>query len=182
MSQETLKMNRKERERLIVISRYQKGEILLKEAAWQMRVSVRQAIRIKKRFEQHGAEGLTHRSRDMPSNRGHEPKFRKRVLDIYQKNYKDFGPTLASEKMAERQGVEVNHETLRRWLIDGSLWRVGQKERIHRTKRKRRERFGDMLQIDGSDHAWFEQRAPKTTLMVLIDDATGNKAVTEVTG
>ena len=173
MSQETLKMSRKERERLIVITRCQKGEMLLKEAAWEIGVSVRQAIRIKKRFEKQGAEGLVHRSRDMPSHRSHAPEFRQRILDIYQENYPDFGPTLACEKMAKIQGVEVNRETLRRWLIHAGLWRVGAKERIHRTKRKRREHFGDMLQIDGSDHEWFEDRAPRSTLMVLVDDATG---------
>ncbi len=173
MSQETLKMSLRERERLIVISRYQKGEILLKEAAWEMRLSVRQTIRVNKRFEKHGAEGLVHRSRDMPSHRRHDPEFRQRVLDIYQENYPDFGPTLACEKMAEIDGVDVNRETLRRWLIYAGLWRVGAKERIHRSKRKRRERFGEMLQIDGSDHEWFEKRAPRSTLMVLVDDATG---------
>ncbi len=174
MSQETLKMSRKERERLIVMTRYQKGEMLLKEAAWEMRVSVRQAIRINKRYEQHGAEGLTHRSRDMPSHRAHDPEFRQRVLELYQENYRDFGPTLAAEKMAEREGVEVNHETLRRWLMDEALWRVGEKERVHRSKRKRRERYGELLQIDGSDHEWFEDRGPRSMMMVLVDDATSN--------
>lgn len=173
MSQETLKMSRKERERLIVMERHRKGEILLKEAAWEMRLTVRQAIRIKKRYEKLGAEGLTHRSRDMPSHRAHAPEFRQQVLDLYREQYDDFAPTLACEKMAERQGLHVKRETLRRWLMEESLWRVGKKERVHRRKRKRRERFGDLLQIDGSDHEWFEDRAPRSTLMVLVDDATG---------
>jgi hypothetical protein len=79
--------------------------------------------------------------------------------------------------MREHEKLEVKKETLRRWLIAEGLWVCGAKERIHRSKRKRREMFGEMLQIDGSDHAWFEERGPKATLMVLIDDATGKVAL-----
>ena len=173
MNQETLRMSDKERKRLVVMNRYERGEILLKEAAWEMKLSVRQAIRIKKRFQAEGAEGLVHRSRDIPSRRGYGPEVRRRALEIYQERYSDFGPTLASEKMAEHEGLDVNHETLRRWLIAKCLWRVGAEGRVHRSKRKRRERLGEMLQIDGSEHAWFEERAEKCMLMVLVDDATG---------
>ena len=173
MDQETLNMSRKERERLVVMRRYERGEILLKEAAWEMRVSARQAIRIKQRFEAGGAEGLPHRSRGEPSPRRLEPEFRRKVLELYQEKYEDFGPTLATEKMAEHDAIKINRETLRQLLIAGNLWRVGAKGRVHRSKRPRRECFGEMLQIDGSDHAWFEERAPRCTLMVLVDDATG---------
>lgn len=173
MSQETLKMSRKERERMVIMRHYLSGKLFLKEAAWKMKVTIRQASRIKKRFEAQGAEGLIHRSRDMPSHRSHDPEFRRHVLEVYQKRYPDFGPTLACEKMAEHEGLKVNRETLRRWLIADGQWRVGKKERTHRKKRKRRERFGALVQIDGSDHAWFEERGEKATLMVLVDDATG---------
>ncbi len=173
MSQETLSMSQKERERMVVMRRYGRGEISLKEAAWEMRLSVRQAIRVKQRFETQGAEGLIHRSRGMPSSQTLDHGFRLRALDLYRERYAGFGPTLACEKMAEHEQIVLNRETLRRWLIAEGLWRVGAKERIHRSKRKRRERFGAMLQIDGSDHDWFEGRSPKCTLMVLIDDATG---------
>jgi hypothetical protein len=173
MSQETLKMSRKERKRSDVMLRHKRGEILLKEAAWLMRVSVRQAIRVKQKFEKEGDAGLVHKSRDQPSNRGYPKDKREEILKIFRENYSDFGPTLASEKMLEIQKIKVNRETLRRWLIAECLWKVGEKGRVHRTKRKRRERFGEMLQIDGSDHVWFEERGEKSTLMVLIDDATG---------
>ena len=173
MNQETLKMSAKERQREAVMRRYKSGKILLKEAAWEMRVSVRQAIRIKQKFEAEGAEGLIHRACDIPSNRGYSEEFRRKVLEIYRDSYDDFGPTLASEKMLEREGIEMNHETLRRWLIKTKLWQVGTKGRVHRTKRERRERFGELIQIDGSDHAWFEERGEKAMLMVMIDDATG---------
>lgn len=173
MRQETLKMSSKERQRLIIMHQYQNGEMELKEAAWKMRVSVRQAIRIKKRFERQGARGLIHRSRDMPSNNALPRDFRERVLALYREKYHDFGPTLASEKMQERDGVVVHHETLRLWLIAEGLWRVGQKERTHRRKRRRKERFGQMLQIDGCEHDWFEGRGGKATIMAVTDDATG---------
>jgi len=173
MSQETLKMSERERRRAEVMRRHLRGEILLKEAAWEMNVSDRHARRIKKRFRQKGDEGLVHRGRDMPSNNGHSAEFRKKIINLYKDKYPDFGPTLACEKMMELNVIKVAKETLRRWLIAESLWRVGEKERVHRRKRKRRERFGDMLQIDGSDHAWLEDRGQKATLMVMIDDATG---------
>src|SRR5665811_81957 len=108
MNQETLKMSAKERQREAVMRRYKSGKILLKEAAWEMRVSVRQAIRIKQKFEEEGTEGLIHLARDIPSNRGYSEEFRRKVLEIYRDSYDDFGPTLASEKMLEREGIEMN--------------------------------------------------------------------------
>jgi hypothetical protein len=153
------------------------GELLLKEAAWKMGVSIRQAIRIRKRFVRSGAQGLVHQSRGMPSNRRTPAELRHRVLAVYREHYTGFGPTLAAEKMLEYESIIVKRETLRRWLIANNQWETGVAGRVHRRKRKRRERFGEMLQIDGSDHAWFEERGPKCTLMVLIDDATGRIAL-----
>jgi len=173
MSQETLAMSRKERKRLEMISRVESGELLLKEAAWEMGVSLRQAIRIRKRYARDGASGLVHQARGMPSNRQKPAEFKRRVQEIYRERYAGFGPTLACEKMAECEGIVLSRETLRRWLIEDLQWQCGVKERVHRLKRKRREHFGEMLQIDGSDHDWFEKRAPRSTLLVLVDDATG---------
>jgi hypothetical protein len=177
MSQETIAMSSKERERLVVMRRVESGEMLLKEAAWQMGVSLRQAVRIKQCFLKDGAEGLVHQARGMPSHRKKPAAFKSEVLDVYRERYRDFGPTLAVEKMREHEKIAVGRETLRQWLMAEGLWVCGAKERIHRSKRKRREMFGEMLQIDGSDHAWFEERGPKATLMVLIDDATGRVAL-----
>ncbi len=173
MSQETLRMSRKEREREALMIRVVAGELLLKEAAWLMGVSTRQAVRIKARFISQGASGLVHQNRGMLSNRRLDEKHRQEVLRAYAKRYDGFGPTLAVEKLLEYEGLKVNRETLRRWLIGDNQWRVGRKERVHRMKRPRRERFGELLQIDGSEHPWFEERGPRTTLMVLVDDATG---------
>jgi hypothetical protein len=177
MSQETIAMSSSERKILVLMNRVEAGELMLKEAAWEMRLSVRQAIRIRKRFRQSGAEGLVHRSRGMPSNRQKPVEFKSRVLAVYEDRYKGFGPTLATEKMREHERIVVQRETLRRWLMGKGLWQCGAKERVHRTQRKRRQCFGEMLQIDGSDHPWFEDRGPRSTLMVLVDDATGRVAL-----
>lgn len=177
MTQETLAMSGRELKRLDVMERLQRGEMLLKEAAWQMKVSVRQAIRIKQRFAKRGAAGLVHQSRGMASHHRKKDDFKNQVLAVYRKRYPGFGPTLAAEKLEEYEGIVIHHETLRRWLIDANEWQKGTKERIHRSKRKRRERFGELLQIDGSDHQWFGEDGPRTTLMVLVDDATGHLAL-----
>ena len=173
MSQETLKMSHRERQREAVMVRVVEGEMLLKEAAWLMGVCERQAVRIKARFVGQGASGLVHQTRGMASNRRLDDGLKRKALKAYRERYGDFGPTLACEKLLEYEGVEVKRETLRRWLIGDGQWRVGRKGRIHRKKRKRRAHFGQMLQIDASDHAWFEERGPRAMLMVLVDDATG---------
>ncbi len=173
MSQETLRMSRKEREREALMVRVLAGEMLLKEAAWQMGLSLRQAVRIKARYARRGASGLVHASRGTASNRRLDEGLRREALDVYRERYWDFGPTLACEKLLECEGIELGRETLRRWLIGDNQWRVGRKERIHRKKRTRRAHLGEMLQIDGSDHEWFEERGPRAMLMVLVDDATG---------
>ena len=177
MTQETVTMSTRELKRSDVMERLQRGELLLKEAAWLMKVSVRQAIRIRKRFLTGNAVGLVHRSRGMPSHHRAEPELKRRVLAVYADRYPGFGPTLAAEKMEEYEKILIHHETLRRWLIDDHQWQKGTKERIHRSKRPRRERFGELLQIDGSDHLWFGEEGPRTTLMVLVDDATGHLAL-----
>ena len=97
MNQETIAMSRSERERLVLMNQVTTGVLLLKQAAYEMRVSLRQAVRIRKRFVRRGAQGLVHQSRGMPSNRRTPAEFRRRVLDVYRKRYTGFGPTLASE-------------------------------------------------------------------------------------
>ena len=94
-------------------------------------------------------------------------------MRLYREQYADFGPTLASEKMAERDGVEVHRETLRRWLIEACLWPGRTAHRRHRRRRRRRGHFGELVQLDGSHHAWFESRGAPACLMAMVDDATG---------
>ena len=169
-----LLMSGKERERLKVLARVKRGELNLKEAAELLSVSYRQCRRLHKRHQESGDRGLVHCSRGRPSNRGHQVKFKQTVLARYQERYPDFGPTLAAEKLA-LEGYEVDHETLRRWLLQARLWRKRRKRAAHRSWRERRAHFGELLQLDGSHHEWFEQRAGRCCLMKLIDDATSKR-------
>ena len=95
-----------------------------------------------------------------------------RVVQLYQEKYQGFGPTLMSEKLLELEGIEISKETVRTWLIDAGQWQKGRKVRTHRQWRERKGCLGEMLQLDGSHHDWFEGRRPKCVLMAYIDDAT----------
>jgi len=112
-----------------------------------------------------------HRSRGKPGPRCKAAKLRVQVLARYWERYPDFGPTLAAEKL-QQEGLAVDHETLRRWLVAKGLWRSGRRRQQHRAWRERRECFGQMVQLDGSHHDWFEGRRATAVLMVMVDDAT----------
>jgi hypothetical protein len=169
-----LVMSRKERERIKVFARVKREELTLKEAAELTALSYRQCRRAYKRHQQEGDRGLIHRSRGRPSNRGHDPTLKTAVLARYREQYPDFGPTLAAEKLSG-DGYEVDHETLRRWLLADGLWQRRRKRGKHRSWRERRAHFGELVQLDGSHHEWFEKRANRCCLMRLIDDATNKR-------
>jgi hypothetical protein len=146
--------------------------VTLKTAALRLGVTYRQLRRIWKRFQDEGDPGLIHRGRGRPSNRAKPASLRHRAIRRYRERYEGFGPTLACEKLAQ-EGIVLDHETLRRWLIEESLW-AGPKARVrHRTYRERKARFGEMLQLDGSQHRWFGRHEPEACLMNMVDDATG---------
>lgn len=149
------------------------GELTLREVAARLKVSYRQAKRIWARYREHGDAGLVHGSQGRPSNRRIPERLRQEVLGTYRREYADFGPTLASEKLQERQGIAVDHETLRRWLKAEGLWSRHRSRSQYRSRRCRRERFGELVQFDGSFHHWFEDRAASSCLMNMVDDATG---------
>jgi hypothetical protein len=161
----------KERRRLELLSRVKEGTVKLVEAARLVGLSYRQMKRVWKRYRQEGDGGLVHRGRGRRSNRGKEEAFRQGVLKRYEKQYWDFGPTLASEYL-EKEGLKVDHETLRRWLLSQGLWQKQRKRQRHRQWRERRAHRGELIQMDGSDHDWFEGRRARAVLMVMIDDAT----------
>lgn len=179
MAEGELVMSREERKRLQLMYRVDSGSLKLSEAADLMRISYRHAKRVRARYKRMGAEGLVHAARGGFSNRAADPAFRKTVLDAYGARYGDFRPTLASEKLAEYEDLEVHPETLRRWALDDGVWKGRTRHRQHRRQRPRREHFGELVQMDGSIHAWFEERGPTCCLMVMIDDATSrNMALT----
>jgi len=166
-------MSQRERSRLVMLSRAKDRNMTIREASEVLRISYRQGRRICKRDLEEGDKGLIHRSRGQPSNRGKPPEVREAVLRLYGEHYWDFGPTLASEKLQEREGYEVDHETLRRWLREAGLWQEQRKHPKHRQRREPNAHFGKLVQLDGSHHKWFEERGEKACLMDMVDDATG---------
>jgi len=136
-------------------------------------VSERQVWRLLRRYRSGGAGALAHQARPPPSNNRLGQGVRERALELVGKHYRDFGPTLAAEMLAEKHGLAVSRETLRHWMIEAGLWLSRRQRRPFHPPRLRRERLGELIQIDGSEHRWFEDRADPCTLLVFIDDATG---------
>jgi transposase len=164
-------MSAKERVRLEVLSRVKRGEIPLTRAAEVAGVSLRQMRRLWKRYRTCGDAGLVHRSRGKPANNRLADAQRMAVLEAYRARYGDFGPTFACEKLAE-EGHVLSPDTLTRLLKDAGLWQPRRRRDRHRARRPRRASFGELVQMDGSDHDWFEGRGERCVLMVAIDDAT----------
>jgi hypothetical protein len=167
-----LRMSAKERDRVDVLSRVQRKELSLVEAAVELDVCYRQVKRIWKRFGQSSAAGLVHVARGRPSNNRTPDGVRDRIVKRYLESYADFGPTLACEKLAAEQ-INIHPDTLIAILKSVGRYEPSRKRKRHRKKRERRASFGSMIQMDGSHHDWFEGRSPRCVLMVLIDDATG---------
>jgi transposase len=172
----TLQMSRKERETLVVMERVKAKEMKLVEAAEVLGISYRQCRRRHRRYEEEGAAGLLHGLRGRSSNRGLSEEVRAAIAGLYRDKYDDFGPVLFTEKLLSAHEIRVDHETVRRVLIKEGLWRVTRKrKKAHRGWRERRAHFGEMIQMDGSHHHWFEERGESGCLMVMIDDATGER-------
>jgi len=168
---ELLLMRGKERKRLVVLAGVKQGKLSVAGAGRLLGVCYRQAKRIWSRFKRLGEAGLVHGNRGKPGPRRKSVALRSRVLARYRQRYADFGPTLAAEKLQE-EGLVVDHETLRRWLVAKGLWSSRRPRQQHRSWRERRECFGQMVQLDGSHHDWFEGRREKAVLMVMVDEAT----------
>jgi hypothetical protein len=155
----------------MILNKVKEGGLTLARAAEALEVSYRQAKRIWKRYGSAGDAGLVHRSRGKAGSRRIADEQREQILKAFEGEYRDFGPTLAAEYLAKK-GWEVDHETLRRWLIQKQLWSVKRRRQKHRQWRERRPCLGEMVQIDGSHHDWFEGRRARAVLMVMVDDAT----------
>jgi transposase len=165
-------MSQRELTRLEVIQRVKRKTLKQRQAAELLSISVRQVKRLCKRYQATGAAGLISKRRGQPSNNRLPEKTINKAQQLLRSRYADFGPTLAREKLAI-EGVSLSIETVRQLLIGEGLWKVKSVRRpvIHQL-RERRARVGELVQIDGSPHDWFEGRAPKCTLLVFVDDAT----------
>lgn len=141
-------------------------------AAAILGLSERQVGRLVRVVRKEGDRGIIHKSRGKESNRRTSPDIKGKIMGLYKDKYPGFGPTLASEKLKEIDGVIISEETLRIWLIDEGIWKKKRKRKAHRQWRERKECFGEMIQMDGSHHDWLEGRGPNLVLMGYIDDAT----------
>lgn len=167
-------LSQKELHRLEAVQKIRECRLTVTQAAELLHLSRSQVHRLLQAYDRDGAGGLASKKRGRPSNRRHTDDFRGLVLDLVRESYADFGPTLACEKLIERHQVAVSKETLRKWMTEAGLWksRRERKRQLHQP-RGRRDCLGELVQIDGSHHWWFEGRGPKCALLVYIDDATG---------
>jgi len=170
---DTIVVRQEELRRLHVIGRVIEKAMRQEKAAEVLCLSTRQIRRIVRRIKVEGDGGIVHRLRGKRSNRKRPEQIRRKAIELYRSTYSDFGPTLASEKLLERDGIGISDETLRQWLLESGDWKLIRKRKKHRRWRERKPHPGEMVQMDGSHHAWFEQRAPECVLMSYIDDATG---------
>lgn len=168
-----LAMSHGELSRFDTLMRVERGELRVEDAAAILGLKRRQVFRLLDRLRAEGASGLISRKRGRPSNRRHSDALREQIIAIVREHYHDFGPTLAREYLIERHGITVGCETLRRLMIQAGLWKDREARRPRPYQpRYRRDCRGELIQVDGSKHWWFEDRGPQCTLLVYIDDAT----------
>ena len=171
MNEDRIKMSQRERDRLKVMAPVMSGERTQSEAARLLELCVRQVRRIQRRLEAGGDAAVIHGLRGRPSNRRRKESLRRQVIEACRDMLAALGPTMAAEKLAAI-GLAVPKETLRRWLLEESLWQPSRRRDKHRSRRERRPCFGELVQADGSEHDWLESRGPRRVLIVFIDDAT----------
>lgn len=165
-------MSVKEVRRLPVIQQVMARTLTQRQAGVILGVTDRQVRRLLHRLRRDGDSGLVHRGRGQPSNRRAAPALKTRVLRLYATHYRDFGPTLAAEQLATHHGMALSAETLRRWLRAAGVTHFQRRKRPHRAWRERKPHVGQLIQLDGSHHDWFEGRGPHCVLMAYIDDAS----------
>ena len=165
-------MSERELNRVEVLSQVIDRRRTASEAAAVLGLSQRQVQRLLARFRDGGAAAIRHKARGRPPNNRKNDAVRDYALSLIRENYADFGPTLATEKLAEDHGLTLSRETVRKWMVSDGIWLDRKTRRTFHQPRLRRERYGELVQIDGSDHRWFEDRADPCTLLVFIDDAT----------
>jgi hypothetical protein len=168
-----ISMSKKEFSRLDMLLNIEAGRVTIADATRLLGLRRRQVFRILAGFREHGSASLISKRRGHPSNHRLPNQVRELAMLLVKERYADFGPTLASEKLSELHGCHVSRETLRKWMIEDGLW-LDRRQRlpsVHQP-RYRRERVGELVQIDGSIHHWFENRGPECTLLAYIDDAT----------
>ncbi len=170
---ESLLLNGKERDRLKVLPEVKKGHITQRQAAEQLKLSTRWVKKLVSRLRVSGDRAAVHGLKGRTSNRKLAAASERRATDLIRRHYRDYGPTQAAEILASEHGLQVSRETLRKWMSAAKLWRPkrAKVKRVHGW-RPRRERRGELVQWDTSEHAWLEERGPRLYLIAMIDDAT----------
>lgn len=166
-------MSERDLQRIEVLSKVVGGRMTMVSAAHILDLSERQVRRLLERIRTGGAASIRHKAIGRPSNNRISDGVRDYAVTLVRECYADFGPTLATEKLAERDGLHVSRETVRSWMVDAGLWLSRKQRRTFHQPRLRREAYGELVQIDGSEHRWFEDRGPPCSLLVFVDDATG---------
>jgi transposase len=170
-----LPMGEKERLRSKVLEMVRQVQITLKAASVMLRVSYRQSKRLYAAYREEGDAGLIHGNYGKRSNNRTAETVLEKAVEAYREKYSDFGPTFALEKLTEEEGIPISLSVLRRLLIATGDWKGVRHSKEYRSRRERRERFGELVQFDGSHHKWFEDRGPSCCLMTMIDDATNTR-------
>lgn len=170
--EETLTMSNREIDRLKMIHQVLGKKITWSLASLHLGLSMRQVGRLCARVRDYGNRGLIHGLRGQPSNHQLDAGLMDKALEIIQGRYSDFGPTFANEKLAQRHNIHISTFALRTAMVQAGIWRAKEHKPKHRAWRERRPCLGMLLQLDGSDHDWFEGRGPKCALLTFIDDAT----------
>ena len=165
-------MSNKELDRLKVIHSVINKHLTWDEAAAQLDLSNRQIGRLCVRVRKEGHKGIIHRLRGKPSNHTLDPVTVNLATTIIKERYADFGPTFANEKLSENHEIDISTSTLRKAMIEANIWRPRKSQHKHRQWRERRSCIGELIQLDGSDHPWFEERGPRCALLIYIDDAS----------
>jgi len=170
-----LKMTLKEADRYAVLKKVETKKITLKEASKELSLSYRQTLRIWKNYIREGPQGLLSKKRGNSSNNQLSQKIKNKVISLIKEKYIDYGPTLIKEKLEENHNIKIGKETIRQLMIKERIWipKKKKEKRIY-ARRTRRSCFGELEQIDGSYHAWFEDRGEKCCLLVVVDDATSS--------
>ena len=167
-------MSKKEYTRIEVMKRLEEKRLKQSEAAEMLGVSERHVRRLVRGYRQDGERGLISKRRGKPSNNQMDEQVKQGAIDLIYRQYHDFGPTLAHEKLTEQHGLKLSRETVRQLMIREGVWKAKKaKKPVVHQMRERRACYGELVQVDGSPHAWFEERGGRCNLLVFIDDATG---------
>lgn len=165
-------MSERELKRLEVLGQVEAGTLSAEHASHVLGISERHVFRLVAKLRRDGAASMGHAARGKRSNNRKPDRIKEYAISLIKERYDDFGPTLAAEMLEDHHDLTVSRETVRKWMIEADIWTTRSQRRRFHQPRVRRECYGELIQIDGSEHRWFEDRGPRCTLLVFIDDAT----------